>query len=196
MRAPRYIEPALSAIFLTSASIHLVTSRRTYSEERAKLTAQQTILGDLISRVRQGERIPDAEYSRLIALASLNQAEAPAKDLSSNVNDQPVQGPRTSWKEVLLGRKPSAESNDELEEQARLEWEEGGQKSIRLWIYPLGNSALQSFFVAALRPISPSETEVQLLSSPLVVTPSLPPPTFDSPVTAESHEPMQSRRYL
>lgn len=196
MRVPRYIEPTLSAIFLTSASIHLVTSRRTYSEERAKLTAQKTILEDLISRVRQGERIPDAEYSRLMALASFNKADAPAQEVPSNVDDQPARGPATSWKEVLLGRKPSVQSNEELEEQARLEWEEGLHHPICLHVgFPTRTQHRNHPTLAALRPTSASEHGTEPFSDPISAPPSLPTPTLDLSVT-ETRDPMRSHRYL
>lgn len=125
MRVPRYVEPAFSAIFLTSVAVHLTASRRANSEERAKLTAQTTILGDLIARVRQGERIPEAEYARLLALASYGQSDSLTQAVRPVSDEKPEHSTKTSWKDVLLGRKPSSQSNEELEEQARLEWEEG-----------------------------------------------------------------------
>jgi len=123
MRPPRYTEPLLGAIFLSSTTTHLITSRRAAADERSRLTAQSTILTDLISRIRAGERIPEAEYTRLVALAS-SKGKAPEVtgfDVPM-VDPSPAPVRVTGWKEVLLGRKRLPEEDAEQDEQARLEW--------------------------------------------------------------------------
>ncbi|KAF8307174.1 hypothetical protein DL93DRAFT_2088229 [Clavulina sp. PMI_390] len=130
MRIPTYVEPAISAIFLTSVTIHLITARQTHAQERARLTAQTTILGDLVGRVRMGELIPEGEFARLRALAARGRStreEEEEQERRKIEAERDASGHvmKTTWKEVLLGRKPDERSSEELEEQARREWEEG-----------------------------------------------------------------------
>lgn len=122
MRFPRYVEPLLSAMFLSSVTTHLILTRRASADERSRLTARSTLLTDLVARIRSGERISDTEYSRLVALAASKQTQL-ADKLESNVSLP--QGRATGWKEVLLGRKSLPGESEEQDEKARLEWEEG-----------------------------------------------------------------------
>lgn len=125
MPLPRYVEPILGAMALTSVTTHLVVSRQAAAEERSKLIAQTSILSELVDRARRGERISDMEYSRLLALASLGNPNTTAPTESGIAGaDQHKRG-TTSWKEVLLGRKPSEKMSEQLDEEARLEWEAG-----------------------------------------------------------------------
>lgn len=124
MPLPRYFEPALSAMVLTSVTTHLITSCRAAAEERSKLDAQTSILSDLVDRTRRGERISDTEYSKLLALASLGGTTPAFTSSLSADGDQNKEG-ATGWKEVLFGRKPSKKTSEKLEEEARLEWEAG-----------------------------------------------------------------------
>jgi hypothetical protein len=110
---------------LTSVTTHFVISRQASAEERSKLVAQTSILSELVDRARRGERISDTEYSRLLALASLGSPRSTASTVCGNAGGDQHKRGATSWKEVLRGRKPSERMSEQLNEEARLEWEAG-----------------------------------------------------------------------
>jgi len=125
MPLPRYAEHVVSAMVLTSVTTHLIISRRAAAEEKRKLEAQTSVLSDLVDRARRGSRISDTEYSRLLALVSLgNPSTLPPTPFPATDGEEHNRG-ATSWKEVLLGRKPSEKTREQLEEEARMEWEAG-----------------------------------------------------------------------
>ncbi|KAF9515349.1 hypothetical protein BS47DRAFT_1361068 [Hydnum rufescens UP504] len=101
MPVSRFLEPLISAVFLTSVTLHLIYNRRAFSDERSRLVAQTTILHDLAQRLRGGERIPDDEYDRLIALARRGRQDVGHPRI---YEPNPTE---TRWRDTILGRKPA-----------------------------------------------------------------------------------------
>jgi hypothetical protein len=101
MPVSRFLEPLISAVFLTSVTLHLIYNRRAFAEERSRLVSQTTILHDLAQRLRGGERIPDDEYDRLIALARRGRQDI---GLPRIYEPNPT---GTRWRDTILGRKPA-----------------------------------------------------------------------------------------
>ncbi|KDQ13988.1 hypothetical protein BOTBODRAFT_175116 [Botryobasidium botryosum FD-172 SS1] len=108
-----YLTPLLSALALTSLSFNLLVHRRNSAYERSRLTAQTTILESLVSRMRSGERVEDAEIERLLKLGR-GEKEGEVEGGADRWDG------RVGWKDVLFGRKPG-----EAEDRATMkEWEE------------------------------------------------------------------------
>ena len=123
MPVPRYIEPLISSVLLTSVTTHLIYNRRAFADEQSRLVAQTTILQDLVRRLREGERIPDVEYDRLIALAGRGGLAA------RQTHFYDAKRSETSWRDTILGQKvapPSPHLQGESDENIlREEWEAG-----------------------------------------------------------------------
>jgi len=108
-------------VLLTSVTTHLIYNRRAFADEQSRLVAQTTILRDLVRRLREGERIPDAEYDRLIALAGRGGLAA------RQAHFYDAKRSETSWRDTILGQKaapPSPHLHGESDENIlREEWE-------------------------------------------------------------------------
>jgi hypothetical protein len=85
---------------LTSISFHLLFARRDAAAERAQFTARISILESVNERLRNGERIPDAEVEKLTVLSRKMQR---GSEVDGQLDER---GGRTgvTWKETLLGR--------------------------------------------------------------------------------------------
>lgn len=93
---------------LTSISFHLLFARRDAASERAQFTARISILESLVARLKEGERIPDAEVKKLIVLSRRVQR---GDDVDDSFRGDEHQGRiGVTWKEALLGRKVPLET--------------------------------------------------------------------------------------
>ncbi|KIL63994.1 hypothetical protein M378DRAFT_641515 [Amanita muscaria Koide BX008] len=101
--ATSYIPHALYAIAVTSISIHLVSKRRTFEDERANVNARISILESIAEQLRSGKPINDDEVERLKRLARdpVKRDEEAMKSKSEEI----------SWKEVFLGQKSQSDSD-------------------------------------------------------------------------------------
>jgi len=101
--ATSYIPHALYAIAVTSISIHLVSKRRTFEDERANVNARISLLESIAKQLRSDKPINDEEVERLKRLARdpVKRDEETAKSKSEEI----------SWKEVFLGQKRQSDSD-------------------------------------------------------------------------------------
>ncbi|KAM6502870.1 hypothetical protein JOM56_002847 [Amanita muscaria] len=101
--ATSYIPHALYAIAVTSISIHLVSKRRAFEDERANVNARISILESIAEQLRSGKPINDDEVERLKRLARdpVKRDEEAMKSKSEEI----------SWKEVFLGQKSQSDSD-------------------------------------------------------------------------------------
>ena len=93
-RSP-YLPHVLYSLATTTISIHLVGTRTTYSEERARINSQISILETISQRLRSNESISDDELERLKTLAR------PAEKATPNAGSQEV----IRWGDILWGQK-------------------------------------------------------------------------------------------
>ncbi|TFY72283.1 hypothetical protein EVG20_g716 [Dentipellis fragilis] len=63
--ASRYASELIYSLAFSSLAVHLLWQRRAADTERRRLGTQISILEEISTRLRVGERIPDAEYTRL-----------------------------------------------------------------------------------------------------------------------------------
>jgi len=124
----QFITPLLSATFLTSATMHLLFTRRVAHEQRSRLTAQETILNGLVLRMRAGEHVEEEEYSRLMTLVRARQSET-VKTMPGAIGD--TRGD-TGWWEAVLGRKdlPSVKVVEDVDDSVRREFERALQSDL------------------------------------------------------------------
>ena len=66
----RYIPELLSALTLSTLSVHLFYHRRASQSSVSRLSARTSILQDLADRLRSGERVPLEEIGRVVRLVS------------------------------------------------------------------------------------------------------------------------------
>jgi hypothetical protein len=101
--ASAYLPHALYSVAITSISIHLVSQKRTFSDERARVKAQISILESISEQLQSDKPFSTEEFERMKRLAR------PPEQPHSELDDKDAIG----WKEVILGRK---KTNDEMSE--------------------------------------------------------------------------------
>ncbi|KAF9466287.1 hypothetical protein BDZ94DRAFT_1251601 [Collybia nuda] len=99
--ASAYLPHALYSIAIISISIHLVSQRRTFSDERARVKAQISILESISEHLRSDKSFSTEEFERMKRLAR------PQEELILEMGDKEIIG----WKEVILGRKKAGEES-------------------------------------------------------------------------------------
>ncbi|KAH9949294.1 hypothetical protein B0H21DRAFT_729507 [Amylocystis lapponica] len=116
MASVRYIPHLLYSMAITSLGMHLLRQRKAAETDRARLTAQLSILESTVQRLRSGEHIPEREFDRLWKLArSPEELPLPAPAASGEE--------AISWREVLLGQKQTPTSSFTVEEWDRKDLE-------------------------------------------------------------------------
>ncbi|KAH7928672.1 hypothetical protein BV22DRAFT_1030427 [Leucogyrophana mollusca] len=100
MPVPRYLPHLLYSTALTSVSIHLLWQRKLAEEDRARATAQISILNDIIQQLRSGKPLADEEIIRLRNLARVHRHSE--RDTNSTADNSEIR-----WTDVLWGRKAS-----------------------------------------------------------------------------------------
>ena len=93
-RSP-YLPHVLYSLATTTISIHLIGTRTTCSEERARINAQISILENMAQRLQSNESISDHELERLKTLAR------PAEKATLDAGPQEV----IRWGDILWGQK-------------------------------------------------------------------------------------------
>lgn len=117
MLASSYLPHALYSVAITSISIHLVSQRRTSSDERARVNAQISILESISQRLQSDQPFSNDELERMKRLAR------PPEKTPSELETKEAIG----WKEVILGRK---KAGDEMSEWDKRDMEKGSATSI------------------------------------------------------------------
>ena len=85
-----------TAFLFTSIAIHIATHRRQVASEKAQYEARFTLLEDLLSRLRDGQRVEPEEIENVKRLTQI----AGHGNTGTQVDQR-----STSWREVFLGRK-------------------------------------------------------------------------------------------
>ncbi|KAI0030320.1 hypothetical protein K488DRAFT_87891 [Vararia minispora EC-137] len=98
----RYVPELLSALALSSLSVHLFFHRRQAQSDRDRIAARTSILQDLAQRLRAGENIPDSEVARLRKLARQAEQEHTRADILDSGESAAV-----GWRDVVFGRRPT-----------------------------------------------------------------------------------------
>lgn len=111
--ASAYLPHALYSVAITSISIHLVSQKRTFSDERARVKAQISILESMSEHLQSDKPFSTEEFERMQRLAR------PQEQHVAEVQDKDAIG----WKEVFLGRK---KTGDEMSEWDKKDMEKGG----------------------------------------------------------------------
>ncbi|RDB23794.1 hypothetical protein Hypma_008968 [Hypsizygus marmoreus] len=94
-----YIPHAIYSVAITSISIHLVSQRKTSSDERSRINAQISILENVSEQLRSDKPLLPTELEKLRRLAR------PPEKSAVEVGNEEVMG----WREVFLGKKKSDE---------------------------------------------------------------------------------------
>lgn len=110
--ASAYLPHAIYSVAITSISIHLVSQKRMFSDERARVKAQTSILESISEQLKSDKPFSTEEFERMKRLAR------PQEQSAADVQDKDVIG----WKEVILGRK---KTSDELSEWDKKDMEMG-----------------------------------------------------------------------
>jgi len=97
-----YLPHVLYSLATTTISIHLVGTRTTCSEERARVNAQISILEDIAQRLRSNESISDDELERLKGLAR------PAEKAPPDAGSREV----IRWGDILWGQKKEGRQSE------------------------------------------------------------------------------------
>ncbi|PFH47356.1 hypothetical protein AMATHDRAFT_87761 [Amanita thiersii Skay4041] len=115
--ATSYIPHTLYAIAVTSISIHLVSERKSTSEELSRINARISILESIADQLRLTEggkhTLASDGLDRLKRLARLSSSprEGAAVGADGKVHGAAMEQGTISWKEVVFGRK---RESDEL----------------------------------------------------------------------------------
>lgn len=109
-----YLPHAIYSLAITSISIHLVSQKRTISDDRARVAARLSILESVAKQLREDKNISLDELDRLHRLA---RPPAPSEGSASRAKEE------IGWKEVIFGQKRSVEP--EMSEYERRDWEQG-----------------------------------------------------------------------
>ena len=124
MRIPRKADPILSAMFLCSVSTHYIYQRRLQIEEKQRLAAHRSILRGIYYRLKDGECIGAAEYTKLMALTGTSESvhQSPLPSECRDHHGTVV----ANWSNLFSGLKLSRErSQEEMDKEIWSEWEEG-----------------------------------------------------------------------
>lgn len=112
---------------LTSVATHLLRKRKLKEEEEHRVAARVSILVGLVSRLRAGDALTDAEIDRELEMVGLKERPA-LQSMAAGAEGADVESLQeagnVSWKEMLLGRKRSKLGEKEQEEKAEQEWAE------------------------------------------------------------------------
>jgi hypothetical protein len=117
MALRRYLPELLSALALSSLSVHLLNHRRAAQDHTARLDARISVLADLATRLRAGEHFDDAQLEQLLKLAAAPPGAVTPTNTSATQS--------VSWRDVLFGRRATDEersardAHDERDIQAR-----------------------------------------------------------------------------
>ena len=125
--ATSYIPHALSAVAVTSITIHLINKRRTFDDEEASARARISILESIAEQLRS-ERPTGSNGEELERLKRL--VRAPVAKESKDATAAGSEG--ISWKDVVFGRKRPA--GDELSHWEKKDLEKG-IVAIQGWFY-------------------------------------------------------------
>ncbi|KAF8075131.1 hypothetical protein FPV67DRAFT_1665863 [Lyophyllum atratum] len=90
-----YLPHAIYSVAVVSISIHLVNQRKLASDERARITAQTSILESISEQLRSDKPLSENELEKLRRLA---------RPIERTPSDE-VTGESIGWKEIFLGRK-------------------------------------------------------------------------------------------
>ncbi|KAA1470445.1 hypothetical protein DENSPDRAFT_879715 [Dentipellis sp. KUC8613] len=111
--ASRYASELIYSLAFSSLAVHLLWQRRAADTERRRLGTQISILEEISTRLRAGERIPDAEYTRLRRLG--HEGEVLEKDRKEEED--------IGWRDMLFGRTETAQEKQGAEEWDRRDLE-------------------------------------------------------------------------
>ena len=124
--ATAYIPHALYALAVMSISIHLVSKRRSFQDEKSSLDARISILESIAQQMRSDKPavVSAEETERLMKLA---RASATVKALDENPNATGAnKSSGISWKEVIFGKRPASSGDADLSHWERKDLEKGG----------------------------------------------------------------------
>ncbi|PPQ64177.1 hypothetical protein CVT24_008551 [Panaeolus cyanescens] len=112
-----YFPHVLYSLALTSVSINLVGHRKQVEEDRARISAQLSILESIKAQLEQDadKPIPTEELQRLrkLALASRTRS-GPAQSSSSGSTAQGKDGAEVGWGSVFQGKKPEVGEGEKI----------------------------------------------------------------------------------
>lgn len=103
-----YIPHAIYSLAITSISIHLVSLKRTITEDRARVAARLSILESVAKQLRDDKRISLDELDRLHRLARPREKTQEDKE-------------QIGWRAMFFGPKKTAEPD--MNEYDRQDWE-------------------------------------------------------------------------
>lgn len=119
---------------ITSLTVHLLRTRTKAKEDAAKASAQSSVLEGLISRLRQGERVPPDEIDRELEMVGLKERtvlSAVGAARTTQDEERPggeaeaalAESGQVGWRETIFGRKRRRPEVDE--ERAEEAWLDG-----------------------------------------------------------------------
>jgi hypothetical protein len=107
-----YIPHAIYSLAMTSISIHLVSQKRTITEDRARVAARISILESVAKQLREGEDISLDELGRLHRLARPPDPAKKDKEVKEEIG----------WREMFFGPEKRS-SEPEMSEYDKRDWE-------------------------------------------------------------------------
>jgi hypothetical protein len=105
----RYLPHIIYSIALTSISMHLLNTRKNAADERAAFRARESVLTSLITRLKTGENVSDAEIAKMRLMGNSKGGMVAMYELPN-----PGGGKSTSWKDAVMGQKSN--EHDDLKQ--------------------------------------------------------------------------------
>jgi len=109
--AIRYLPHIIYSIALTSLSMNLLNTRKNAEDERAAFRARESVLTTLITRLKSGENVSNAEIAKMRLMGNSQRGMVAMSELPAPV---PGNGRSTSWKEAVMGQKSAG--HDDLKQ--------------------------------------------------------------------------------
>jgi len=120
----RYIPHIVYTIAITSISTHLLWHRKEADDQRRHVSAHIALLESTTARLRAGESIPEAEWSRIrkfgeksLSSEEMERERAVARGLVRTEGEKESIG----WKEALLGSRKGREEVESRYEKMDIE---------------------------------------------------------------------------
>jgi hypothetical protein len=113
----RYLPHLIYSVALTTVSLHLLSQRKASETQKARLTAQISILESIVHQLRSNNPLSNDELQRLRNLTRANSEET----LLGNAAYED----KVSWRDVILGRRWLASAQEEESKWHKKDIEEG-----------------------------------------------------------------------
>src|ERR1700722_3789708 len=113
----RYLPHLIYSVALTTVSLHLLSHRKASENQKARLTAQISILESIVHQLRSNNPLSNDELQRLRNLARANSEET--------LPGSAAYEDKVSWRDVILGRRWLATAQDEESKWHKKDIEEG-----------------------------------------------------------------------